>query len=103
MLPQLEALYKKWHTKGLEIVGINFDPEAETGVKRCKALGITYPQVWVPSDEKTRTLWNEASGIGSLPYLLLLDRDGILRADGHVENVEKAVAELLKKKPQREK
>jgi hypothetical protein len=103
MLPQLEALCKRWHNEGLEIVGINFDPQAETGARRCKALGITYPQVWVPNDEKTRKLWNEASGIGSVPYLLLLDRDGILRADGHVEDLEKTVAELLKKKPRTDK
>jgi hypothetical protein len=59
--------------------------------------------VWVPSDEKTRKLWNEANGIGSFPYLLLLDRDGILRAEGHVEKLEKTVAELLKKKPRTDK
>jgi hypothetical protein len=28
LLPQLEALYKKWHKDGLEIVGINFDDKA---------------------------------------------------------------------------
>jgi peroxiredoxin len=96
LLPQLEALYKKWHEEGLEIVGINFDEKAETGQKRCKSLGITYPQVWVPSDEKTRELWKEASGIGSVPRLFLIDRDGILRADT-AENLEKKVAELVKK------
>jgi hypothetical protein len=103
MLPQLEALYRKWHHEGLEIVGINFDSKAETGQKRCQALGITYPQVWVPSNEQTRQLWREASGLGSVPYLLLLDRDGILRADGQVEDLEKTIAELLKKKPRTHK
>ena len=97
MLPQLEALYKKWHKEGLEIVGINFDPKAETGQEKCKTLGISYPQVWVSSDEKTRRLWQEASGIGGVPHIILIDRAGILRADGAVGNLEKAVAELLKK------
>ncbi len=99
MLPQLEALYKKWHEEGLEIVGINFDQKAQSGQERCKSLGITYPQVWVPNDEKTRELWNEASGIRAVPHLLLIDRDGIVRADGGVENLEKTVAELMKKEP----
>jgi hypothetical protein len=93
----LEALYKKWHHEGLEIVGINFDPKAETGQKRCKTLGITYPQVWVPSDDKTRQLWQEASGIGGVPHLLLIDREGILRADGHVEDLENTLAALVKR------
>jgi hypothetical protein len=59
--------------------------------------------VWVPNDDKTRKLWNEPSGIASVPYLFLLDRDGILRAEGHVEDLEKTVAELLKKKPRSDK
>jgi alkyl hydroperoxide reductase subunit AhpC len=94
----LEALYKKWHNKGLEIVGINFDDKAQTGQKRAKSLGITYPQVWVPNDQKTRVLWNEASGTGSVGSMFLIDRDGLLRAagQGH-ENLEKRVAEMLKK------
>jgi Thioredoxin-like len=95
MLPQLEALYKKWHKDGLEIIGINFDPKAETGQKRCKDVGITYPQVWVPSDEKTRQLWEEAAGIRGVPRVLLIDRDGILRADTTSE-LETKIADILK-------
>jgi hypothetical protein len=94
MLPQLEALYKKWHKDGLEIVGINFDSKAETGQKKCKAVGITYPQVWVPSDEKTRELWEQASGITALPRVLLIDREGVLRVDGH--ELKEEVARLMK-------
>src|SRR5215471_14436579 len=95
MLPQLEALYKKWHKDGLEIIGINFDPKAETGQQRCKEVGITYPQVWVPSDEKTRQLWEEAAGIGAVGRVFLVDRDGILRADTASE-LETKIADLLK-------
>jgi hypothetical protein len=96
----LEALYQKWHKKGLQIVGISFDEKAETGRKRAKSLGITFPQVWVANDQNTRALWNEASGIGSVPRLFLIDRDGILRADGQGhEDLEKTVANLLKNKP----
>jgi hypothetical protein len=88
MLPQLEALYKKWHKEGLEIIGINFDAKAETGQKCCKDVGITYPQVWVPSDEKTRQLWE-------VGRFFLVDRDGILRADTTSE-LETKIADLLK-------
>jgi alkyl hydroperoxide reductase subunit AhpC len=95
MLPQLEALYKKWHKEGLEIIGINFDAKAETGPKRCKDVGITYPQVWVPSDEKTRQLWEEAAGIRAVGRFFLVDRDGILRVDTTSE-LETKIADLLK-------
>jgi hypothetical protein len=98
-LPQLEALYKKWHKDGLEIVGISFDQKGETAQKRTKSLGITYPQVWVPDDENTRRLWKEASGIDSVPRLFLIDSDGVLRAEepGH-ENFEATVAKMLNKR-----
>jgi hypothetical protein len=94
MLPQLEALYQTWHKGGLEIVGINFDQKVETGHKVCKSLGLTYPQVWVPSDAKTRELWDQASGIAGLPRVLLIDREGILRADGH-DKLEEQIAKLM--------
>jgi hypothetical protein len=95
-LPQFEALYKKWHKDGLEIIGINFDEKGETGQKLCKSIGQTYPQVWVPSDQTTRVLWGKASDIGSLPRVLLIDRAGILRADCHADQLEQEIAKLIK-------
>jgi alkyl hydroperoxide reductase subunit AhpC len=93
LLPQLEALYKKWHQDGLEIVGINFDQKADTGREVCKSLGLSYPQVWVPGDEKTRDLWAKATGIG-VPRTFLIDREGILRAD-NTEKLEEEIGKLL--------
>ncbi len=90
----MEALYQKWHKDGLEIVGINFDPNAETGPMKCKSLGITYPQVWVPSDGKQRELWQTASAISSFPRVLVIGRDGILHADDP-KDVEQELAKLL--------
>jgi hypothetical protein len=94
----LEALYKKWHKDGLEIIGINLDDKAETGQKICASLGLTYPQVWIPSDTKTRKLWQQASGISAVPRLLLIDRDGMLRGDGRDE-LEEQIAKLLARSP----
>jgi hypothetical protein len=94
----LEALYKKWHKDGLEIIGINLDDKAETGQKICASLDLTYPQAWIPSDTKTRKLWQQASGISAVPRLLLIDRDGILRADGH-DKLEEQIAKLLARSP----
>ncbi len=102
MLPQFEALYKKWHKDGLEIIGINLDDKVETGQKVCESLGLTYPQVWVPSDAKTRELWEKASGITAVPRLLLIDREGTLRADGH-DNLEEQIGKLLARSPKKTK
>ena len=96
MLPQLEALYQKWHKDGLEIIGISLDSKAETAQKICQSLKLTYPQVWVPSDKKTRELWEQAMGGGGVPRVLLIDREGILRADGH-DNLEEQIGKLLQR------
>ena len=94
-MPQLEAMYQKWHKDGLEVIGINLDPKVETGREVCKSLGLTYPQAWIPSDKKTRELWQAASGIEGVPRVLLIDRDGILLAD-NPKDLEQEVAKLMK-------
>jgi peroxiredoxin len=92
----LEALYKEWHDAGLEVVGISFDEDAAKVRKTIEQLKLSYPQVVVPGDEKTRQLWQEATGIGSVPRVFVIDRAGILRAD-NPEDIEKTVAELVQK------
>ena len=98
MLPQLEALYKKWHDDGLEVVGISFDQNVAQTRKTLDKLKVSYPQVLVPDNDKARRLWQRASGIGALPRLLLIDREGILQVNGHIEDLEQAVADLLEGK-----
>jgi thiol-disulfide isomerase/thioredoxin len=98
LLPDLIGLHEKWHEAGLEVVGISFDEDPAKVRKAVRALKLPWPQVLVPADEATRRLWQEAAGIGGLPRVLLIDRDGTLHADSP-ENLEKAVAELVKKKP----
>jgi hypothetical protein len=61
-----------------------------------RRLHSPHPRLPVPNDETTRRLWQEASDIGCLPRVLLIDRDGILRADG-ASQLDEAIAKLLKK------
>jgi peroxiredoxin len=98
LLPELKELYAKHHKDGLEVIGISFDQVAGKAESACKKLGLTWTQVLAPSDEKTRQLWTEASGISALPRVLILDKDGILRHDGPVDLTE-AIGTLLKARP----
>jgi peroxiredoxin len=82
LMPELKALYEKWHQQGLEIVGISLDRDVEAMQKVCKSKSLTWPQVIVPDDEKVRALWQEASGISGIPRVLLLDQRGILSPGG---------------------
>jgi RNA polymerase sigma factor (sigma-70 family) len=94
-MPDLKALYEKRHADGFEIVGVNFDKNTAKALRIAKELGLSWPQVLLPSDKEMRGVWETASGITSLPRLLLIDRQGILRYDSGPDEVEKHLAELL--------
>src|SRR5262249_23704921 len=95
LLPELKELYEKSHKDGLEIIGVSFDRDAAKLKKMCAKLALPWPQVIVPSDEKTRQLWGDVTGIGEIPRLFLIDREGILRADSP-SKLKEEIARLLK-------
>jgi RNA polymerase sigma factor (sigma-70 family) len=96
LLPELKTLYEKYHNDGLEIIGVSFDRSPAKAQKKIQELSLSWPQVYVPTDEKKRDLWQQAGGIGSLPKVMLVDRDGILRAD-NPENLDAEIKKLLSK------
>ncbi len=78
-IPHFAALYQKYHDKGLEIVGINYENDtSEEAVKRVKAFikdqAIPYP--CVIGDDATR---NQILGFEGFPTTLFLDREGKVR------------------------
>jgi RNA polymerase sigma factor (sigma-70 family) len=101
-MPQLQELYAKHHAAGLEVVGVCWDQDGDKGRKAAGRLGLAWPQVYVPAKEKARALWTEASGIESLPRLLLIDRDGVLRADCGPGELKDQIARLLARTPAKE-
>lgn len=100
-MPHLKVLYERWHGRGLEVVGVNFDGDEAKAKRACESLGLPWPQVALPGDEEARELWEVASGISTLPRLLILDRGGILRFDGTPEELEARLAELIEGEPRR--
>src|SRR5262249_39735718 len=94
-MPKLKDFYEQRRRDGFEIVGVCFDQDAEKAKKALTLLGISWPQVFVPSDEPARQLWEEGTGIDGLPRLFLIDRDGILRAECNPGDLETQVARLL--------
>jgi RNA polymerase sigma factor (sigma-70 family) len=94
-MPKLKQLSDKRHKDGFEIIGVSLDKDAETVGKVCAKKGLTWPQVFVPNDDKTRALWYEAAGLTSLPRLLVIDRQGILRADCRPDQLEEEITKWL--------
>jgi hypothetical protein len=94
-LPRLKECYERQRKDGLQIVGVSFDQDLDTARKACKENGITWPQVFVPGQEEKLKLWEQASQVDSLPRLLLIDREGVLRADCSPGQLEGEVSKLL--------
>jgi thiol-disulfide isomerase/thioredoxin len=80
-MPELRELYRRYQAEGFEIIGINFDQALENARQAIAEHELKWPQVYVPSDDRTRELWYKASSLANLPRLILLDREGVVRAD----------------------
>jgi len=94
-IPGLLKMYKTYHKKGFEIVGVSLDQNQKDWENKVKELKITWPQM---SDLKG---WNNAGSqlyaVNSIPHLLLIDKDGTIVARNlHGEELEAKIKELLK-------
>ena len=100
-LPEVKGIYKKYHDKGLEIVGISCDdndPELNAFTKKNE-------MPWMQLREKSQTeadQWHplaKKSGVEGIPTMFLIDRKGVLRYVDARENLEKEVAQLVAEQP----
>lgn len=110
-MPNLKAVYAKYHEKGFEIIGITDDIPARdpqnprAGEKTLATLKaalakeeMPWPQLWdtrVQDPPTVKRLLRQFD-VGSLPTALLLDKDGrIYSKDNHGELLEANVKKLL--------
>jgi thiol-disulfide isomerase/thioredoxin len=98
-MPHLKELYARWHDRGLEVIGVNFDGDEAKARRASETLGLAWPQVAVSGKEEIQGLWEVASGIDTLPRLLILDREGVLRFDCGPAELENRLAALLEVRP----
>ena len=77
-MPNVIAAYNQYKNKGFEIVGVSFDTDASAWKGALSRLNMTWPQM---SDLKG---WKSEAGqlyeITSIPFTLLLDKDGTIIA-----------------------
>lgn len=93
--PNVVEAYKKFNTKGFNVLGVSFDNNKESWLKAIKDDKLTWNHV---SDLKK---WDNAAGklygIRSIPSNILLDPKGVIIAKNlRGENLQKKLAELLK-------
>lgn len=93
-MPNVVKAYKKFHDRGLEIVGVSFDNDKKAWLAGLNRLGMSWPQM---SDLKG---WeSEAAslyGIQAIPANVLIDQNGVIVAkDLREEELQTKLAELL--------
>ncbi len=93
-MPNVVEAYKKYKSKGLEIVGVSLDRTHEEWIKGISDLKITWPQMSDLSFWQSPVV--EAYAIKGIPHTVLLDRDGvIIDKDLRGEELAKRLAELM--------
>jgi peroxiredoxin len=97
-LPNVKAVYDKFHDKGFAILGVSLDEDKEALQKFVKDQNVPWPQLFDGKGWKNEIA--QLYNVNAIPRTLLLDRQGVIR---HVNlrgpALEKAVADLLAAAP----
>ncbi len=92
--PNVVAVYKEYHEKGFDVLGVSLDMQKENWIKAIEDDGLIWNNI---SDLK---YWNNEAaksyGISSIPSNLLLDQNGIIIAKNlRGEDLRNKVEEIL--------
>ncbi len=75
-MPNVVALYKKYHEKGLEIIGISFDEDENEWKQAVEEMNMTWPQV--SELQSWDNIMTRQYGVTSIPYTILIDSNGTI-------------------------
>jgi peroxiredoxin len=93
--PRLAKLYKKYHSKGLEIYGISLDEEIDSWKKAVRHDKLNWIQVI--DDKGWEAQSASAYGVDMIPSSFLIDREGVIRTiNAEGPDLESSVRDLLK-------
>jgi peroxiredoxin len=73
-MPDLQAFYEKYKGQGFTLVGVNIGESQEQVLNFALENQLTFP-LWLDPDEESLRALNTIS----LPYSVVIDRDGIIR------------------------
>lgn len=95
-MPQLAQLYRKYHSLGLEMVGVSFDSDPRSWEVSVKIHDMVWPQFCEMMGRNNQV--SRAYGVKDLPYTILIDRKGKILARGlHGEKLTNAVAKAIRR------
>ena len=95
-IPYFQAAYKKYKSKGFEIVSVSVDDEASDWVKAVKSNNMNWIQLW-NGDEDMENSPAMQYMITSIPSTFLIDSDGtIIGRNLRGEEIEEALEDYFK-------
>jgi thiol-disulfide isomerase/thioredoxin len=96
-LPHLKTTYAKYHSKGLEIVGISFDRDRGALQNVVQGMEIPWPQYFEESQGGHQ--FGLKFGIRHYPSMWLVDRKGVIRFISAGQDMETKIETLLAENP----
>ncbi|WP_316837780.1 TlpA disulfide reductase family protein [Pedobacter nutrimenti] len=91
-IPNLKALYAKYHDKGLEILGVSIDAKPNDWKKALKEENMPWPQV---NAQDSKQVMNDYLFSG-IPFMVVVDREGkIVEKNLRGEGLSKKLKELM--------
>ena len=97
-LPGTEALYQRFRSKGLKVLGINIEGDAAAARKNASQLKLTFPTLLAqngPGGANWNSLQIADYGINSIPRGVLIDKKGIIRAEDTIVDAAPVIEKLL--------
>lgn len=92
-LPELQDVYDKYHSKGLEVVGVSLDEDKKELTSFIKSHKLMWPQIYDGKGFDSPVVKNY--GLKAIPFLLIVGRDGKVAALNPRGQVEEAVVAAL--------
>ncbi len=87
-IPTLAKIYKEYHPKGLEIVGVVVSDKLDAHHKSVEELKVVWPQIFDKDNNG-----GKAYGVTGIPHIIIFDGEGkIVAKDVRGEELEKLIA-----------
>ncbi len=92
-LPELKGAYDKYHSQGLEVVGISLDEDKNALTSFIKARQMPWPQIFDGKGWQSRV--PGVYGVKAIPFMLIIGKDGKIASVNPRGKIEDAVKAAL--------
>lgn len=81
LTPSLQSLQTRYKSKGLAIVGVTVDEDRGAWIEATRKDKMTWAQISAGTPNEPAEIY----ALSGIPYLVLIDDQGIIRANGHID------------------